>query len=217
MKISVICSSRSHPIFPYLQRWTRENMDQQHEVMLVDSIDALSGGDILFLISCSEIVGQSVRSKYGASLVIHASDLPRGRGWSPHIWQILEGKNRIKVSLIEAEDKIDTGNIWSQAELILEGHELYDEINDMLFTIELSLMDYAVSNFRKPVCIRQNKSLSTYYRKRKPEDSRIDPDRPISEQFDLIRVSDPDRYPTFFDFRGKRYKLILIKHQEEKA
>ena len=27
----------------------------------------------------------------------------------------------------------------------------------------------------------------------------------IAEQFDLLRVVDPEHYPAFFDYRGKRY------------
>ena len=40
-------------------------------------------GDILFLISCSERIGDAYRQKYRHVLVLHASDLPKGRGWSP--------------------------------------------------------------------------------------------------------------------------------------
>jgi methionyl-tRNA formyltransferase len=52
---------------------------------------------------------------------------------------------------------------------------------------------------------------ATYYRKRTPEDSRIDPQRPIAEQFDLLRICDPGRYPAFFDLHGHRYRIRLDK------
>ena len=74
----------------------------------------LAGGEILFLVSCNEIIGKDVRDRYMATLVIHASDLPKGRGWSPHIWQIIEGKKEIMVSLLEAEDAVDSGAIWAK-------------------------------------------------------------------------------------------------------
>jgi methionyl-tRNA formyltransferase len=93
------------------------------------------------LISCNEIVPASVRGRYRKTLVIHASDLPRGRGWSPYVWQVLEGKNRIPVTLLEAEDAVDSGAIWAQRDLSLEGHELFDEIAARLFELELELME----------------------------------------------------------------------------
>ena len=42
-------------------------------------------------------------------------------------------------------------------------------------------------------------------------DSRLDPSRSIAEQFDLLRVADPQRFPAFFDLRGHRYLVRLKK------
>ena len=106
MKISVLCSNPSHPIYSHLQRWVKR-ATACHVVELMQTKAELTGGDILFLISCHEIVSVRDRQKYATSLVIHASGLPEGRGWSPHIWQILEGKHDIVVSLIEAQDEVD--------------------------------------------------------------------------------------------------------------
>lgn len=44
-------------------------------------------------------------------LVVHKSDLPKGRGFAPVQWQILEGKADITVCLIEISDDVDAGNI----------------------------------------------------------------------------------------------------------
>jgi len=165
---------------------------------------------MLFLISCHEIITAAVRSRYCATLVIHASDLPKGRGWSPWVWQILEGHNEIVVTLLEAEDTVDSGAIWHQMSVHFEGHELYDEIHAKLFDAELALMDYAVEHFGSIQPTPQTGS-PTYYRRRTPEDSRLDVHRSIAEQFDLLRVADPERYPAFFDYRGHRYQVLLKK------
>ena len=68
----------------------------------------------------------------------HASDLPKGRGWSPHIWQVLEGKQEIRVSLLEAEDAVDSGAIWHQNKLVIPQSALWDEVNEALFDAELN-------------------------------------------------------------------------------
>lgn len=211
MKISILCTNKLHPVYSFLQSWCRERA-RQHGIELQESSIYLTGGDILFLISCNEIIGHDIRSKYKVSLVIHASDLPKGRGWSPHIWQILDGRNKIMVSLLEAADGVDTGRIWAKKEINFEGHELYDEINSKLFATELQLMDFAIENYESILPIPQPEDAGpTYYRKRTPEDSRIDPNKSISEQFDLLRISDPERFPAFLDIRGHRYKLVLTK------
>ena len=40
--------------------------------------------------------------------MIHESDLPHGKGWSPIQWQILEGSDSITITLLDAEDKVDS-------------------------------------------------------------------------------------------------------------
>ncbi|KJC34254.1 UDP-glucuronic acid dehydrogenase [Bradyrhizobium sp. LTSP849] len=210
MRISILCSGASHPVYSHLEKWAAVTR-ASHDVELVQKKAELSGGDVLFLISCHEIISAQDRARYGASLVIHASDLPVGRGWSPHIWQILEGKHDIVVSLLEAEDQVDTGALWAQRHLVLEGHELYDEINVKLFAIEMELMSEAVAVEGRRAPVPQDHRSPTYYRRRGPEDSRLDPNRPIADQFDLLRIVDPHRFPAFFDFRGHRYVVRIEK------
>ena len=93
----------------------------------------------------------------------------------------------------------------------LKGHELIDEINDRLLKTELSLMDFAVANFNNIIPKNQDEKVATYYSKRSPEDSRLDPNKSISEQFNLLRVCDPARYPAFFEMNGFRYQITISK------
>lgn len=213
MKISILCSDPKHPISPWLERWAL-NHGKTHEVSLNRRKDELTGGDILFLISCHEVISSQVRALYSATLLIHASDLPVGRGWSPHIWQIIEGKNRIPVTLLEAEDAVDSGAIWAQRQIQLDGHETFEEINAKLFDAEVELMDFAVAGFTTIKPRQQDTREPTNYQKRTPEDSRIDPHKSIADQFELLRVADPMRFPAFLEFRGHRYLLSIVKDKE---
>ncbi len=213
MKISILCSDVHHPISPSLVRWADLNR-VAHEVEVVRGKDALGGGDILFLISCHEVIGKDLRALYKATLVIHASDLPLGRGWSPHIWQVLEKKQLIKVTLLEAADVVDSGAIWTQVDFRLEEHETFSEINAKLFEAELALMDYAILNLGNVEPRPQDGRAPTNYRKRTPADSRIDPQLSIADQFDLLRVADPERFPAFFELHGQRYLIHISKDKQ---
>lgn len=207
MKITILNSSEAHPINSWLKCWIKKQSNK-HEINLVRSKDELDGGDILFLISCSEIIKAEDRSKYQKTLVIHASDLPKGRGWSPHIWEIVNGANEITVSLLEASDKVDAGDIWHKVKVKVPKTALYDEINEILFGAELLLMDYAVENFETIKPEKQSLELDpTYWPKRSPKDSELDIEQSIEQQFDLIRVCDPNRFPAFFYRNGKKYLL----------
>jgi methionyl-tRNA formyltransferase len=215
MNISILCTDSDHPVVKSLEAWIADMSVKGHVVSLVHDKSCLQGGDILFLVSCSQIIRDSEREKYRATLVLHASDLPSGRGWSPYIWSILNGANRITVCLLEAKDPVDSGSIWLKTEFALEGHELLLEIHEKLFAAELSLMTMAVEGFGTIVPKAQHGDPGAYMPKRTPKDSRLDPNKTLAEQFNLLRVVDNRRYPAFFDHAGKRYLLRVEKSEHE--
>ncbi len=211
MRITILCSNPLHPVNAYIDRWIQSN-SYEHKISLVRSKIDLPAGDVLFLISCCEIIGESDRSKYRKVLVVHASDLPKGRGWSPHIWQILDGKEQITVSLLEADDEVDSGSIWKKIIISIPKHMLWNEINHELFNAEISLIDFAVNQFDQVIPVQQDKNIeSSYFPLRKPADSKIDPNESIANQFNQLRVCDPVRFPAYFELYGFKYKLTLEK------
>lgn len=214
MNVSILCSDERHPVVPELRRWQAEMGGRGHAVELHHDKAALRGGDILFLVSCTVMVTPAERAAFGAVLVLHASDLPRGRGWSPHVWAVLGGAKTITLSLLEACEPVDSGDIWLQATFELEGHELLPEINAKLFAAELALMTAAVER-RQEIRPRPQEGVpGPSLRRRRPEDSRLDPQRPLAEQFNLLRTVDNERFPAFFELHGKRYILRIEKAPE---
>jgi len=210
MNITILCSDPTHKIYPYLQKWKDIN-SKNHTVYLINSSKDVLSGDILFLISCSEIISKDIRNNFSKTLVIHESDLPQGRGWSPLVWQILEGSNVIPITLLEAEDKVDSGDIWNKSFVQLEDHETFSEINNKIFPEKLKLMDFAIQTFSSITPTAQSSENITYYQKRTPSDSKLDTIKSISEQFDLLRIADDVRYPCYFKFRGHKYKIVIEK------
>lgn len=211
MNISILCTDPNHPVVPRLRQWQAERAAQGHAVALVHDKAQLQGGDILFLVSCSQLLRPEERARYRATLVLHASDLPQGRGWSPHIWAVLRGEREITVCLLEAQDPVDSGAVWLRKKFRLDGSELLAEINELLFRAELDLMSEAVEGFGRIVPQAQNGDPGPYLPRRTPADSRVDPNKTIAEQFELLRVVDPERYPAFFDHRGHRYVIRIEK------
>ena len=211
MKISFLCSDTLHPLNAYLKRWQEENADK-YTIELVQKKADVCDGDILFLVACTEILTQKDRDRFRHCLVLHASDVPRGRGWHPHIWEIIEGTEEITVSLLEAEDKVDSGRIWKKLQVSIPKHALWSEINDLLFQAEIELIDYAVKNCDRVQPIAQaSDQESSYYPRRYLKDSQIDPSIGLTQQFDLIRVCDPNRFPAYFEYLGHRYSLKIEK------
>lgn len=208
-RVDVLCTDPKQGVNAWLERWTAQAAPRARIKVHRDH-RTLGGGDFLFLVSCHQIIRADVRDRYRHTLVLHASALPQGRGMSPQVWQILEGKGGFTVSLLEAHDELDCGRIWQQRDVDVPPTDLVDEINARLFDAEIELMDWALANCDKAQPWPQAGTPS-YYRRRTPDDSRIDPELPIVDQFDLLRVADPDRYPAFFDHRGQRYRIRIDK------
>jgi len=214
MKISILTSDPKHPVVKSLVEWKDIMLQKGHEVILCFDKTGLKGGDILFLVSCGQIIKETDRKSFRSVIVLHASDLPAARGWSPHIWAIVRGQNEITVSLLEAEDPVDSGRIWLKQKFSLDGHELLTEINAKLFQTELELMTKAVEQYNSIIPQPQIGDSGEYMQKRTPDHSRLQPEHSLAEQFDLLRVVDNERYPAFFDHRGHRYIIKIEKLQK---
>lgn len=181
-----------------------------HVVRWIHDPKQLETGDIAFFLSLSRIVPTAILHRSAHNLVVHGSALPLGRGWSPLTWQILEGMNDIPVTLIEAREPVDSGEVYAQELLHFHGHELIDELRAGLARTTLSLCRQFVSRY--PFVSGESRpqvGAPSYYARRRPHDSRLDPDKTIREQFNLLRVADPDRYPAFFEYAGRRYEVRL--------
>ena len=202
LKIEILCPSVTHPVVATLKSWV-QNQEESVSAALLHNRQELSSGDILFLISCTELIGSEIRDRYRHVIVLHGSDLPEGRGWSPHIWSIIRGQDKIVVSALSAEDAVDSGPIWAKATFDIAKYALFDEINAAFFRTEIELMEVVkrmVLEGKEP--IPQPEAAASYCPRRTPADSEIDNQRSISEQFDLIRTCDLDRFPAFFQLHG---------------
>lgn len=189
----------------------RANEGGDAAVLVRDSREVQSGG-IAFYLSCLKITPPDILARNHHNLVVHASDLPKGRGFSPVVWQILEGANTIPISMIFAADEVDSGDIVMRDALRLQGHELNDEVRDMLGS---RIVDMCLRYLELPAPPAGDPQTgeASWYTRRRPEDSRLDPQKSIAEQFNLLRVVDNDRYPAFFDYRGQRY-IVKIERQD---
>jgi methionyl-tRNA formyltransferase len=210
VKITIITSTFEHPIFPYLERWQKDQC-QEHDIQIIDDIAKIKSGDFLILVSCHQFIGAEIRRNFKYTLLLHASDLPKGRGWSPHVWDIINGSSKLTLSLLEVTDPIDTGDIWKKAIIPIQGHELYDEIDHLLFSHEINLINFAIENFRNIKPTRQSENHVTHYKRRNIQDSEIDISKSISSQWNLIRVCDINRYPPFINSDGSKFILKVRK------
>ena len=136
-------------------------------------VDNMESSDKVFVfLGWSWIVPSEITSQY-LCIGIHPSDLPHFRGGSPIQNQIMAGLLESKVSLMTLSDKkLDAGDIWGKNKFSLRG----DNITKVFEAIEKSsvqLLNQFFDSYPNIVPINQNISEGSYYRRRKPEESRI--------------------------------------------
>jgi methionyl-tRNA formyltransferase len=167
---------------------------------------------LLCTFSYEKLIDKDTLKKHRFNAVVHSSDLPKGKGWSPLTWQILEGKNRIVNTLFEVNESIDGGPILDKNYVEFEGFELLDEIRDRQAKAIAELCLKLIENLPE---MNQNKigqkGKDSFYRRRLPNDSKIDPNKSLSEEFNLLRVVDNKRYPAFFYHKGRRYIIKIFR------
>ncbi|SHG34319.1 methionyl-tRNA formyltransferase [Fodinibius roseus] len=207
MKIQILIDNPNSWIIPYAQQLVDE-LSSEHESKLVHESSGVSEGDILVLLGCGEIFKDLELNEH--NLVVHESDLPRGRGWSPLTWQILEGKDEIPVTLFEAVDEVDAGPIYFQKTITFEGHELVDELREKQARATIKLIKKFINQYPN-IEGKPQKGEATYYSRRTPKNSELDINKTIEEQFNLLRVCDNERYPAFFYRNGRKYKIKIAK------
>lgn len=178
-----------------------------HTVNLIDSRENIKTGDIAFLLSCFEIIPEKYLKLNNNNIVVHASKLPKGKGWSPASWQILENKNEIPLTLFEAVNAVDAGKIYIQDKINLYGTELIDEWQAKLGEKIVEMCIEYIKDY--PMSGKEQTGESTFYPKRTPKDSELDINKTIKEQFNLLRIVDNEKYPAYFKIAGKSFIVKL--------
>lgn len=214
MKIAILVDNPRSWFIPFAQKLQSQLSSHGMVQLLSVAEDIAAGTDVAFLLSSEKKVVPEVLRRSRSNIVVHASELPKGRGMSPLTWQVLEGCSRIPVTLFEAVESIDAGPVYLRDSIHLNGYELLHEIRELLGAKILEMcvafacqwphiLETGVPQAGEP----------SFYRRRSAEDSRIDPHKSLAEQFNLLRVVDNSRYPAFVDWLGRRF-IIKIEAAE---
>lgn len=210
MRIQLLTDNPNSWIIPYVKelQGELELLFPEYEILRCTDHEEVQKGDVLCLLACERIFKNLELNSH--NLVVHESDLPKGKGWSPVTWQVLEGKSKIPVTLFEATKDVDAGPIYAQDYIHLEGHELLPEIKHQQGLITNKLIVDFIKKFPQNEGKEQIGDES-FYPRRTPKDGELDIDKSINDNFDLLRVSDNERYPAFFYKNGIKYIVKISK------
>lgn len=209
MKITILTDNPNSWILPYVEELKNE-LIKTHEVQHVFNTSDIIGGDIMLVLSCEKILKGEYLKLHKSNVVVHPSKVPLGKGWSPLAWQVLEGCNNIPVSLFEAVEAVDAGDVYIVDYINLEGHELNNEIKHQQGLVTMKMVKKYIDDFETMVGVPQS-GEETFYPRRRQKENELDINKTISEQFNLLRVVDNERYPAHFYINGTKYILKIYK------
>ena len=211
MKVQILVDNNDSWYLPFAKILKEKLAKKVDSVSLVNLHSEVEEGDVLCLVGCEKIFKNLGLNK--SNIVVHESSLPKGKGWSPLSWQVLEGESEIPVTLFEAHENIDSGQIYLQEFIKLNGTELLEELKNKQGELTNKLIEEYVCSF--PTLFgRKQEGESSFYSRRTQKDSEIDINKSIDEQFNILRVVDNLRYPAYFIKNGKKYLLKIYKDGE---
>lgn len=212
-QVSILCG-KNNPVSLRVARRIMASFPDKVFQFVFD-YEGCRGGDILIALSYPRLVPKSVRSLYSLALVLHASPVPIGRGWSPANWMLENLETQFTISLLEMGDGVDEGRVMAQAEFEFPISGLWASFSNALEKAQFGLLKDAISgeiDFDSGV---NQTGKGSYFRRRTPSDSKIDPSKSLKSQWGVIRAADPIRFPNYFFLHGTKYKLYVEEMGED--
>lgn len=150
--------------------------------------------DIIITCAYGQIVPKEILDypKYGC-INVHASLLPKLRGGAPIHRAIIEGHSKTGITIMYMDEHMDTGDILSKQELLIE-HDfnvgiLHDKLSILGKELLLKTLPDLINGKIKP--IKQNHDEATYAFNIKREDELIDFNKKALEIYNHIRGLNP--------------------------
>ena len=128
IKVACLLDNTNNWAEQYIKKSSLIKKNKKYSFKIFKNFRKIKDYEIVFIINYTKILNSSFLKKNRLNLIIHASNLPKGKGFAPLQWQILEKKNKISFCLLEAAKKFDSGRIFLKDHVQFKGNELYEEI-----------------------------------------------------------------------------------------
>lgn len=211
MKVQILVDNKNSWYVPFALSLKEKLKDIVDSVSVIFQHSEVEQGDVLCLVGCEKIFNKLELNS--SNIVVHESWLPKGKGFSPLSWQILEGKDEIPITLFEAQKEVDAGVIYFQECIKLSGNELNDELKHKQGILTNTLIEKYILSYPN-IKGKEQQGESTFYKRRTPKDSELNINKSIDEQFNLLRIVDNQNYPAYFIKNNVKYILKIEKDNE---
>jgi methionyl-tRNA formyltransferase len=186
------------------------NLEKKFRFKIVKNFKYIKNEDIVIILSYTKILPENFLNKNRLNIVIHASKLPKDRGFAPVQYQVLRGKNIINICLLEAVKEVDAGDIFLKSKFKLKKTDLSKEIRDKQAQATLMITREFLEKYPKVKKIKQ-KGKASFNKRRYYDSNKLDINKSIKKQFNILRISDNKNYPAHFNIYNTDYILHIYK------
>jgi methionyl-tRNA formyltransferase len=201
MSSSVYCAVGTHS-------WCRDAFQRLSEIpgqwhflsnpseLSPDALAALNPKYVFFL-HWSHKVPEAITSAFEC-ICFHMTDVPYGRGGSPLQNLILQGHEATKLTALRMTQEFDGGPVYLKEDLSLHGSA--QEIYVRAMNLSAAMAERIINTKPEP---QPQQGPVVVFKRRKPEQSRIENISHLEALYDFIRMLDADGYPRAFVETGK--------------
>jgi len=193
-----------------------ENLTRVHNANLYTELCELSPDVVLAIGWPFELEGEILHARW---LLLNSQPtlVPQYRGPSPWAYVIANGERETGVTVHQIDGGLDSGPVLHQQRVELTPFDTYLSLRAKVLDLEPKAILAALRKVGagSPQFTPQDESQAAeYVRPRTPDDSEIDPTRPLMDVYDEIRACDPDRFPAFFYIEGQKVCIRLWRPEK---
>ena len=183
---------------------------------LVSSIEDIDETyDIIFESGVYSIIPEEVLIKptYGF-IGIHETPLPEGKGWAPIQWTVLNKRKHLTITLYKLASRADNGKIINQVNKPIFTYDTLYTLNKKREEGISECFEIFIEEMKSGfIVLREQSGKPSYHKKRTKENSELNPDIPLKDLWDEIRICDNENYPAFFVIGDTK---IILRYEVQK-
>ena len=169
--------------------------------------------DIVVVVAYGQIIPESFLKTARLSFInIHASLLPKWRGAAPIQRAIMNGDEKVGVSIMKIEKKLDSGPVLLKKELNLDQNMIYGEIEKKLSIIGADLLIESLKKIESGEAkfIDQVQAEATYARKIDKTETKINWNLEANKVIRHVHALSPNP-GAWFEYKNERFKVLRAK------
>lgn len=209
-KIIFLLDKKNNWMEKYILRDKFSEISKKYNLSIKYKITISEKAEMLFLLGYTKKFLNFKYKKIKNFFLIHESNLPKGRGWSPVKHQILRNKNKIKCCLISCKEPIDSGDIYETGVLNINKTDLYDDIKIKQYKVTMNLICRLLNKYPN-INSRKQIGKITWYKKLSSKHDKLNFHKSISSQFNKIRSTDYHNYQNYFYINDRKFYLRISK------